>query len=120
MPGLGHTVLVALRGYRQAVELPGKTRGEVADVDHLLDFAETFGLDLADLDRNASTSALSVRFPALVDCFIILTDMRDSFQGLFQRGAPVSGRLRTSRETQTMDRHVPHLRPYLANNSVTS
>src|ERR1700738_689429 len=60
MPRLRHTVLVALRGYRQAVELPGKTRGEVADVDHLLDFAETFGLDLADLNRNESTEGALV------------------------------------------------------------
>ena len=58
--GLRHTVLVALRGYRQAVELPGKTRGEVADVDHLLDFAEAFGFDLADLDRNESTEGALV------------------------------------------------------------
>src|ERR1700730_13353432 len=60
MPGLCHTVLVALCGYRQAIELPGKTRGEVAYVDHLLDFAETFGLDLADLDRNKSTEGALV------------------------------------------------------------
>jgi hypothetical protein len=44
---------------------------------------------------------------------IILTDMRGSFQGLelIPEIAAVSGRLETSRETQTMDRHVPHLRP---------
>src|SRR6266851_5187664 len=46
------TMLLALGGDRQAEELPGKSHGVVANVDHLLDFAETFGLDLAGLDGN--------------------------------------------------------------------
>ncbi len=37
---------------RQAVELARQADGEVADVDHLLHFAEPLGLDLADFDRH--------------------------------------------------------------------
>jgi hypothetical protein len=32
--------------------LAGKTDSEIADVDHLLDFAEAFGFDLANLERH--------------------------------------------------------------------
>src|SRR5271169_4611439 len=34
------------------MQLPRQAHGEIADVDHLLDFAEAFGDDLADLDRD--------------------------------------------------------------------
>src|ERR1700737_2748186 len=54
MPRLCHTVLVALGSNGQTIKLTGKPHGEVADVDHLLDFAETFRLDLADLDGHES------------------------------------------------------------------
>ena len=40
----------ALGGDREAVELSRKADGEIADVDHLLHFAETLGDDLADFD----------------------------------------------------------------------
>src|ERR1700733_14501728 len=52
MPGLRHAMFVALGGNRQAVELAGKPHSEVANVDHLLDFAEAFRLDLAGLNGN--------------------------------------------------------------------
>ena len=52
MPGLRHAVLEAFGGDRQTVELARKPHGVVANVDHLLHFAETFGLGLAGLDGN--------------------------------------------------------------------
>ena len=52
MPGFHHPVLGALGGDRQAVELARQADGEIADVDHLLHFAQAFRGDLADLDRN--------------------------------------------------------------------
>ena len=45
-------MFVAFGGDRQAVELAGKPHSVVANVDHLLDFAEAFGLDLAGLNGN--------------------------------------------------------------------
>ena len=52
MPGLGHAMARALRGDDETVQLPRKANGEIADVDHLLDFAEALGKDLACLDRH--------------------------------------------------------------------
>jgi hypothetical protein len=45
-------MFVAFSGDRQAVELAGKPDSVVANVYHLLDFAEAFGLDLAGLNGN--------------------------------------------------------------------
>jgi hypothetical protein len=47
-----HAMFVAFGGDRQAVELAGKPHSVVANIDHLLDFAEAFGLDLAGLNGN--------------------------------------------------------------------
>ena len=47
MPGLHHPVSRALGRDGQPVELARQTDGEVADVDHLLDFAPAFFEDLA-------------------------------------------------------------------------
>ena len=47
MPLLHQPMAGPLAGDRQAVELPGEADGEVADVDHLLHFAERFLRDLA-------------------------------------------------------------------------
>ena len=44
--------LGALGGDGEAVELARQADGEVADVDHLLHFAEAFGDDLAGLERD--------------------------------------------------------------------
>ena len=52
MPRLSHAVFMAFSGDGQTIKLTGKSHGEVADVDHLLDFAETFRFDFADLDGN--------------------------------------------------------------------
>ena len=54
-PGFNELVIGALGLDREAVELTRQADGEVADVDHLLHFAETFRLDLADLDRHQPT-----------------------------------------------------------------
>ena len=50
MPRLHHAVVGALGGDGQAVELARQADGEVADVDHLLDFAEPLRHDLAGLE----------------------------------------------------------------------
>ena len=47
MPLLHQAMAGPLAGDRQAVELPAEADGEVADVDHLLHFAEGFLRDLA-------------------------------------------------------------------------
>ena len=52
MPGLHHAVRRPLGGDGQAVDLARQADREIADVDHLLDFAEPFGRDLAGLDRD--------------------------------------------------------------------
>ncbi len=52
MPLLVHAVLRALRVHREAVEHARLAHGEVADVDHLLHFAQALGLDLAVLERD--------------------------------------------------------------------
>ena len=49
-PRLDELVLAPLGLDGQAVELARKPQGEVADIDHLLDFAKTLGFDLADLE----------------------------------------------------------------------
>ena len=52
MPLLHHPVAGTLGGDRQAVELARQADGEVADVDHLLHFAERFLGDLAGFEGN--------------------------------------------------------------------
>jgi len=39
----------------EAIELPGKADGEVANIDHLPDLAEPLGQDLAGFERNKPT-----------------------------------------------------------------
>ena len=58
MPGLGHPVAGPLGGDREAVHLPREAHGEIADVDHLLHFAEALGDDLADLERHQRAERL--------------------------------------------------------------
>jgi hypothetical protein len=43
MPGFHHPVAGAFGGDGQTVELAREADGEIADVDHFLDFAEAFG-----------------------------------------------------------------------------
>ncbi len=50
MPGLHQPMRRPLRGDGAAVELARQADGELADVDHLLHFAQRLGGDLADLD----------------------------------------------------------------------
>ena len=52
MPGFHHAVVGALGGDGQAVELARQADGEIADVDHLLHFAEALGRDLAGFERH--------------------------------------------------------------------
>ena len=58
MPGLGHAVARTLRGDGEAVQLARETHGEVADVDHLLNFAQALGDDLANFEGHQRTQGL--------------------------------------------------------------
>src|SRR6266702_2816739 len=60
MPRLHHPVLATLGCDGQAIELTRQAHREVADVDHLLDFAESLRRDLADFDRNELAEGLLV------------------------------------------------------------
>ena len=52
VPRLHQPVARPLGGDGSSGELPRQPDGELADVDHLLDLAEAFRADLADLDRD--------------------------------------------------------------------
>ena len=52
MPEFSQRMVRALRYDRSAVELAGQPHRVVADVNHLLNFAETFRANLADLQRD--------------------------------------------------------------------
>ena len=52
MPLLVHPMARSLGVHREPVELARKPDAEVADVDHLLDFAVALGADLSHLERN--------------------------------------------------------------------
>ena len=60
MPLLVHPVRRALRVHRLSVEHPRLAHGEVGDVDHLLDFAVAFRLDLAVLERDERAQRILV------------------------------------------------------------
>ena len=62
MPGLHHAVVRALRGQGEAGDLARETGREGADVDHLLDFAITFGEELAGFNRYEASRARAGRF----------------------------------------------------------
>ena len=83
MPALHHPVLGALGGDRQAVELARQADGEVADVDHFLNFAEALGHDLADLDRHQAAKLRLV-------CAKLLAEKSDEFAAL--RGRHIAPR----------------------------
>ena len=70
VPLLEHPVPRPLAGDRQAVELPRQPDGEVAHVDHLLDFALPLRADLARLERDQQPQvrlALAKRLADLAD-----------------------------------------------------
>ena len=58
MPGLGHPVAGPLGSDHEAMQLPREADGEIADVDHLLHFAQALGHDLADLERHQRAERL--------------------------------------------------------------
>src|SRR5262249_30646777 len=55
-----HSVLRPLGSYRQAIKLARLPHCEVADVDHLLHFAEALGDDLAHLDGDEAPKSVLV------------------------------------------------------------
>src|SRR3546814_11964208 len=58
MPGLHHPVIGPLGGDGEAVELARQADGEVADVDHLLHFAESIGDNLPRLEADEAGQRL--------------------------------------------------------------
>src|SRR5438552_2539545 len=58
MPLLHQTMVFSLRLNRQAVKHARLADGEIADVDHLLNFAFTFGNDLAGLESDELTKLM--------------------------------------------------------------
>jgi len=52
MPRLAHVMERALAHRGQAIELARKASGEIADINHFLDFAESFGNDFAGFERD--------------------------------------------------------------------
>ncbi len=59
VPGLLHAVAGALGGEGESGELAGEAGSEGADVDHLLDFAEAFGEDLAGFDGDEKAQGIT-------------------------------------------------------------
>ena len=60
MPGFAHPVHRAFAGDGQAVKLAGEADREVANVDHLLHFAQPFGNGLAAIERHQFAQRLFV------------------------------------------------------------
>ena len=60
MPVFRHPVAGAFRRHRQSIELPGQADGKVADIDHLLDFADSLGANLAGLQGHQRTESVLV------------------------------------------------------------
>ncbi len=58
MPGLHHAVARALGGDGEAVKLAREADGEIADVDHLLHFAEALGDDLSRFEGDDGAERL--------------------------------------------------------------
>ncbi|HMI73453.1 MAG TPA: hypothetical protein VK495_02040 [Steroidobacteraceae bacterium] len=67
MPLFVHAVLRALRVHGVAVQHARLTDREVGNIDHLLDFAVAFSLDLAVLQRHQTAERIFVRAKLLAD-----------------------------------------------------
>ena len=67
VPSLHHAVAGALGGHGQAVELARQAEGEIADVDHLLDFAQALLEDLAGLEGDQAPERILVRAQLLAE-----------------------------------------------------
>ena len=60
MPLLVHAVLRAFGVHGLAVKHAGLADGKISDVDHFLDLAVAFGLDLAHLESNEAAEGVLV------------------------------------------------------------
>ena len=60
MPLLNHAMTGALAVHGQTIELARQAHSEIADVDHLLDFAQAFAADFAIFQRNQLAQRLFV------------------------------------------------------------
>ena len=67
MPLLVHAMAGPLAVHRAAVEHPRLADGKIADVDHLLDFAFTFGQDLAGFQGYQFTQGVLLRPQCIAD-----------------------------------------------------
>ena len=67
MPCLHHPVSGAFRRDGQPVQLARQSHRKVADVDHLLNFAETFAHDLARLERDEAREQRLIRAQLLAE-----------------------------------------------------
>ena len=88
VPGLHQPVPGALGGHRPAVELPGETHGEVADVDHLLDLAPRLGGDLADLEADQGRHVVLVHGEQLAEALDQGAAHRGRHRAPLQEGGP--------------------------------
>ena len=101
MPLFDQPVVRALRRHRQAVELARQAHREVADVDHLLDFAQPFGQDLPGLDRHEPAERVLVQAKLLAQPAHELAAARRGHQpplpershGRRHRGVAIPGRV---------------------------
>src|SRR6185437_1550386 len=67
VPRLHHAMAGPLGGDGEAVELAREADSEIADIDHLLHFAEAFLQDLAGLDRDETAELGLVRAQGLAE-----------------------------------------------------
>ena len=67
MPLLAHVMILALAGHGQTVELARQSHREVADIDHLLDFAFALGADLAHFQGDERAERLLVGAQTLAE-----------------------------------------------------
>ncbi len=87
VPLFGQAVFGPFRGDRQAVELAGEPDGEVADVDHLLDFADGLLSDLAGLGADQHGQVFPSSSQGLADPTYVLAPPRSG------HGPPAEKRL---------------------------
>ena len=90
MPGLHHPVAGALGGDRQSIELPRQAEGEVADIDHFLNFTLALFEDLRVLQRHQFAKLVLVRPKDLAEQSDQLAPLGRRHAPPFQKG--LSGR----------------------------
>jgi hypothetical protein len=67
MPLLEHAVIGPFARNRQSIKLSRETDGEVAHVDHLLDFSESLAFDFSGLQRDEQAKIVFVFAQCVAD-----------------------------------------------------